>query len=139
MGETNFSIQRAKFFQYKKNEGLKLSNCFNSNEFQCKCDKEHDNIIHVMLVSKLIELRRELSMPIYINSGYRCPEHNKAVGGVSNSMHVEGRAADITVTDFEHWKPVLLKLIDRIGFNGVGIYDTFIHVDTRIEKARWNG
>ena len=34
--------------------------------------------------------------PIYVNSGYRSPALNKAVGGASGSMHLSGRAADIT-------------------------------------------
>lgn len=34
-------------------------------------------------------------VPIHINSGYRCPALNKAVGGVPNSQHIAGQAADI--------------------------------------------
>lgn len=42
--------------------------------------------------------RVELGKPVTITSGYRCPELNKAIGGVSNSQHMLGQAADIAVT-----------------------------------------
>lgn len=42
-------------------------------------------------------LRAKLDKPIHITSGYRCPKLNKAVGGVANSAHVQGLAADIQV------------------------------------------
>jgi hypothetical protein len=38
--------------------------------------------------------------PVVVSSGYRCPEVNAAVGGVPDSAHVEGLAADITIPDF---------------------------------------
>lgn len=42
-------------------------------------------------------LRRLYGKPIKINSGYRCPQLNKLVGGVTNSWHQEGNAADIHI------------------------------------------
>ena len=48
------------------------------------------------LRAKLAEVY-EKPMPIIISSGYRSPQLNKAVGGASNSQHIEGRAADIYV------------------------------------------
>lgn len=52
-------------------------------------------------IRKLVEnvlqpLRDAIGAPIYINSGYRCTALNRAVGGALNSMHLTGRAADIT-------------------------------------------
>jgi hypothetical protein len=38
--------------------------------------------------------------PIFISSGYRCPELNKTVGGASNSAHLYGCAADFIIPDF---------------------------------------
>ncbi len=40
-------------------------------------------------------------MPIRVNSGYRCPRLNKAVGGVARSYHLSGRAADLTTGTIE--------------------------------------
>ena len=41
-------------------------------------------------------LREAYGKPISVNSGYRCPELNRAVGGSAKSSHMDGRAADIT-------------------------------------------
>jgi zinc D-Ala-D-Ala carboxypeptidase len=38
--------------------------------------------------------------PIHVNSGYRCPALNTAIGGAGNSMHVRGLAADILCPQF---------------------------------------
>lgn len=43
--------------------------------------------------------RERLGKPIMVNSGYRCPLKNKAVGGVPNSQHLKGEAADITCAE----------------------------------------
>ena len=49
------------------------------------------------LVTNVLEpARRMLGLPIYVNSGYRSPELNAAVGGARNSQHLLGQAADIT-------------------------------------------
>lgn len=42
-------------------------------------------------------LRRQLGKAVQITSGYRCPTLNKLVGGVSNSWHIKGNAADIHI------------------------------------------
>lgn len=44
-------------------------------------------------------LRRIHQKPIIITSGYRCEKLNKAVGGVANSWHTKGNAADIRIKD----------------------------------------
>ncbi len=50
------------------------------------------------LVSLVLDPAREaLGAPIAVNSGYRSPELNRAVGGVPSSYHLQGRAADLTV------------------------------------------
>ena len=51
----------------------------------------------VRLVEAVLDpLREEFAMPIYVNSGYRSAALNAAVGGVANSQHRRGEAADIT-------------------------------------------
>lgn len=78
-------------------------------------------------------LRQELGVPFVINSGYRCPAHNKRVGGAQNSFHVQGLAADIALPKgytAEEFTNICLKH----GFTGVGKYSTFVHVDVRPGK-----
>ena len=47
------------------------------------------------LISALDKIREQYGKPIIVTSGYRCPELNKAVGGVNSSQHVKGEAADL--------------------------------------------
>jgi uncharacterized protein YcbK (DUF882 family) len=113
---------------------IKISKNFTLSEFECK-----DGSNLVKLDEKLIELLQQLrdraGLAVKIHSGYRTPEHNKKVGGSPKSQHLEGKAADISV---KGWTPKkLAELAEVIGFDGIGIYDTFIHVDTRGKKARW--
>ncbi len=49
-----------------------------------------------LITEVLNPARQRLGKPIIVNSGYRCPRLNEAVGGVRNSYHLYGRAADIT-------------------------------------------
>jgi len=78
---------------------------------------------------------------IHVNSGYRCPKHNAAVGGEQNSYHLRGFAADITVEGLTPHQ-VQTKL-EELGSpsrqNGLGSYATFTHVDRRGYRSRWNG
>ena len=49
------------------------------------------------LIDNILDpLRERYGKPITVNSGYRCPELNKAVGGSKTSQHMKGLAADIT-------------------------------------------
>lgn len=50
------------------------------------------------LCDKILQpARNQFGKPIHVNSGYRCPVLNKAVGGVKNSYHLTGQAADLHV------------------------------------------
>lgn len=55
-------------------------------------------------------LRRILQTPIIITSGYRCATLNKAVGGVSNSWHTKGNAADLRIKDGEEAEVIFQAL-----------------------------
>ena len=66
-----------------------------------------------LIVNILDPLREEYGKPIMVNSGYRCPELNKAVGGAKNSHHLTGYAADITVGSPSKNK-ILFELIQKL-------------------------
>lgn len=54
-----------------------------------------------VLVDRVLDpLREAWGRPIYVNSGYRCPELNKAVGGSKTSHHMRGMAADISTGNY---------------------------------------
>lgn len=62
-----------------------------------------------ILAAKVLEpARMELGSPITVSSGYRCNELNKILGGVENSQHLSGEAADIRCKDI----PTLRKLFE---------------------------
>ena len=74
------------------------------------------------------EARGAAGIPFVINSGYRTPAHNAAVGGKENSAHQRGRAADIEAkTGAEKFRIVQAAI--QAGFRRIGIGKTFIHVD----------
>ena len=70
--------------------------------------------LHELVDHVLDPLREAWGGPIHVNSGYRCPELNKAVGGTPYSQHQRGEAADITVgTPARNRR--LLALIKRLN------------------------
>lgn len=70
--------------------------------------------LHELVDHVLDPLRKAWGGPIRVNSGYRCPELNKAVGGSPNSQHQRGEAADITVGSPARNRR-LLALIKRLN------------------------
>lgn len=125
-------------YSVKRDGDRKVSKNFRVREFASK-DGADKVLIDDDLV-KLLENIREAAggKAIIINSGYRSPEHNKAVGGVSNSQHVQGKAADIVV---EGTDPLTVGQIAEHFLNkkgGIGVYQTFTHVDTRTTRSRWD-
>lgn len=70
------------------------------------------------LVEKVLDPLRELyGKPIYVNSGYRCPELNKAVGGSNTSQHMTGCAADITAGSKEENEKLFNLIKDNLKFD----------------------
>jgi len=124
---------------------MNLTTNFKLSEFRCKdgTDVPAELLPNVQkLANELQRLRDELGLPIKINSGYRTKSYNKKIGGASNSMHVQAKAADIVVTDITptNLYKRIEKLIEegKVNFKGVGVYDTFVHVDVRDRRSRWD-
>lgn len=108
---------------------------FKEEEFICKCGCGQGEM-NPLLLSGLEDFRYWLETPIHITSGFRCKEHNSKVGGAPNSQHLVGNAADIYVKGMSG--PSLYKKLlkwNPTQFNGVGIGNTFIHVDCRAVPA----
>lgn len=80
-------------------------------------------------------LRRAHGKPLFINSAYRSPKYNKSIGGASRSQHPLGRAFDVSIGNLDPF--AFEELAISYGFQGIGRYKTFIHIDTREQKARW--
>ena len=120
---------------------------FTRKEFRCPCGRcggfpvEPDETV----VRVVDEIRHRAGVPISIvdagGSGIRCPEHNAEVGGVANSEHLYGHAADL----HSRLPPAeLYRIAEEVtaemipGRGGIGLYDWGIHVDTG-KYSRWNG
>jgi uncharacterized protein YcbK (DUF882 family) len=119
---------------------------FKREEFACKCGCGFD-VVDVELWKVLQNVREYFGKPVSINSACRCHEHNekvqkeanpKYVPNSSKSKHMEGIAADITVSGVSPDKVAdYLEKIYRSQF-GIGRYNTFTHIDVRPGKARWD-
>ena len=120
---------------------------FTRNEFRCPCKRCGGFPVEPeeTMVFVVNEIRRRAGVPISIvdsgGSGIRCKEHNAEVGGVSNSEHLYGRAADL----HSSLPPSSLKQIaEQVtaemipGKGGIGLYNWGVHVDTG-KYSRWNG
>lgn len=116
---------------------------FKKSEFACKCGKYCDGYpaeIDMNMVKIADQIRTKIGKPITINSGLRCKTHNSNVGGVSNSQHLLGNAADLGCPS--GCTPVQMASIaeEIMGdTGGIGTYSWGIHIDTRSAKSRWNG
>lgn len=119
---------------------MKLSKHFDSSEFACHCGCDYLNYgadVSPALIQVLEKIRHRLGdIPLEINSGVRCPSHNYDVGGVSNSRHVYGDAADVACP-MGIDSTTIAAIAEEEGADGIGIYPDFVHVDMRGYKARW--
>lgn len=120
-----------------KGAGIQLTEHFNSDEFDCKCDRKDCKVtlINMYHVNKLDRMRKRLGVPLIINSGYRCKKHNAEVGGVVGSQHTLGNATDV---DCVYPPDYVAALAEEMEYDGIGRYDTFTHLDSRGRTARWD-
>lgn len=96
-----------------------------------------DNL-RALIENVLIPAREALGAPIHVNSGYRSPEVNKAVGGAKNSQHVLGEAADLT-TDTKEGNKLLFQALLKVSMFDQLIDEkdfSWIHVSFRKGKNR---
>jgi putative chitinase len=128
----------------------------NWNDFNCKISKHftvgeatnrearriptrkdiQNNIL--ALAKHLDKIRDDWGSPIGVTSWYRPPDVNRAVGGVSNSQHIHGKAVDIyplqgNIVEFQKWLDARWNL--ALGY---GAKKGFVHIDLRGGKIRWN-
>lgn len=124
---------------------MQLTKNFNKTEFESNDgapmpDSVFQNIIE--LANNLQILRDDINEPLTVTSGYRSPEHNKKAGGVRNSQHPFGKAADLVAKNLMAKQLSLiierLALQGQIAEGGIGLCNGFDHYDIRGWKTRWN-
>ena len=106
--------------------------CHGADQGDCNCGEDTAYRVNPRLLELLDQLRENVGGPLELSCAYRCPAHNAAVGGVENSQHVLGNAADIIVPD---WLTIdqFLWYTQQLPFDGRGVYrdSGFIHCDVR--------
>lgn len=125
--------------QYQKGAIVQLSVNFWLHEFDCHCQRPEcqTTLVDMNLVRALEELRTKVHL-VHLDCGYRCPAHNREVGGVAHSQHVEGKAADIKTPLGTQATKAQAESIPAFQNGGIGLYPHFVHVDVRGHKARWD-
>lgn len=122
---------------YKYLNNIQLTPHFNCREFKCKCTNSHDYKISLELITMLEKLYETLNCTkIIINSGFRCPSHDKHVGGNGSGKHTEGVAADIVCYNKNGVinSKIVCCIASDIGFTGVANISSryqAVHVDIR--------
>ena len=128
----------------KKGVAVKLSTHFNSTEFDCHgsgCCSQ--TLVNEKLLEYLEKIREHFGgKPITVTSAYRCPTHNRNVGGATGSRHSKGDAVDSVVQGVA--PRTVAQYAESIGILGIGLYETqadghFVHIDTRETKSFWYG
>ena len=114
-----------------------LSANFRVREFACK-DGSDKILVDTDLVALLQKIRDHFGAAVSINSAYRTPAHNKAVGGATGSQHVKGTAADIVVAGAAPLEVAQYAEYLMPESGGIGVYQSFTHVDVRSKRSRWD-
>lgn len=114
---------------------------FSLKEFECRhC---HHQEIAQSLIELCQKIRDYVNIPIRINSGWRCKYYNQVCGGVFNSYHVQGLAADLScdmgaLALYDAIKEMYsCGLIPELSFCYLYTAKNFVHVD--VGRKRSNG
>ena len=110
---------------------MKLTKNFTQEELACKCGCCGYTISNPFLLGVLEAIRAKAGKPVNVTSAARCRTYNAVCGGVENSFHVYGLAADIWIQGMP-----LCDIVDiakKCGATGIGTYikQGFVHVDVR--------
>lgn len=90
-----------------------------------------------ILVAALDMARGICGFPFKITSGYRPPDHNAAIGGVSDSAHTKGKAADIARPKDDEPLYKMIWALGLVGFKRIEIATKHIHVDVDASKPQY--
>jgi len=108
---------------------------FTDAEFYCPCGCEQKAMAQDFM-DRLQTARDIYGRAMRVTSGYRCPEYNKKIGGVPDSAHTHGKAADI-FCDTSHKRYAMINSFLGAGFTRIGIGKMFIHIDTDSTKPEY--
>lgn len=127
---------------YSKGSDEFISKYFKAREFDCPCKQCLETLIDEDLPIRADVLRERLGSPLFITSGYRCPEHQttlrtqgfETAPGIS--QHELGKAMDCQT--HEHTGEEIELAARAVGFMSIGVGAHFCHLDLRADrKRRW--
>lgn len=127
-----------KVYSLKAEGSRQITDHFRVYEFACS-DGSDVVFVSQALADILENIRVHFGKPVHINSGYRTVSYNASLKNSSKkSQHCNGLAADIRVEGVspDRVADYADQLLGEHG--GVGIYDTFVHVDVRAKKSRFD-
>ena len=123
---------------------MQLTSNFSLEEFECKCGCEMPEFVkkNIIELAENLQVLRDDVGRLDLTNAYRCKFHNADVGGSVNSQHLKGKAADIksktlSPNEIAVRKNDLMKN-ESFKLGGIGIYNTFTHIDIRGTRARWS-
>lgn len=103
-----------------------LTEHFDSSEVACNCGCGFASV-STNLIARLEQIRSAIGSPLHLNSVCRCEAYNAKVGGLPDSAHTRGTAADVRIVD-SATRYKFLQLAFTL-FPRVGVYQSFVHVD----------
>ena len=124
-------------YSLKADGGKQVSADFKVREFRCR-DGSDEILISDRLVELLQKLRSHFGKPVILNSAYRTQTHNASVGGSPKSQHLLGNAADIVIEGVSPLETAQYVEFLQPTSGGIGVYQTFTHVDVRTGRSRWD-
>lgn len=114
-----------------------MQSYFTAREFECRCNQLDCDApdMDPEQIFLLNTLRVLWDKPLIVTSGVRCKFWNDQVGGADESFHTKGMATDLKTADRAE-SDELAQMADKVGFGGIGVYDTWVHVDVG-PRRRW--
>jgi uncharacterized protein YcbK (DUF882 family) len=103
------------------------------SQIKCPCGCNSGSLDDGLLVI-LDKIRERFDRPININSGFRCEDHNESVGGVPESAHIKGLAADIRCDNSRDRFELINVLLSYVPVRRIGMGSNFIHIDIDEDK-----
>ena len=123
---------------------MNLTENFSLSEFECKCGCKMPDFVkkNIIDLASNLQVLRDVVGRLDLTNAYRCKEHNADVGGSVNSQHLLGKAADVK-SDTVGPADIAIVIEDLMKnetfeIGGIGLYNTFTHVDIRGSRARWS-
>ena len=121
---------------------------FQRAEFRCQCGGTYCDGFPAEPAEETVrladEIRRRAGVPLNVNSGLRCKQHNADVGGVWNSLHLTGQAIDLAPIGGNISVARLQEIAEQVqaekmpNRGGLGRYEWGVHVDNG-KYSRWHG